>query len=361
MCGTYNSSHESCPRTTHSNGTQYHRFTQLENYVSSFTITSARLQPSCAMSHVPHMTLLRPCATSHVCLSRCGGHDSSTYVRRVMARVVSGPTCDSFTIFMCNVLHMTLPHVTHVLPCTLSHVCLRWCVRHDSSIHMWQVMAHVMTSPHMTMHNETCPRLWRPHIRLVCYPVPWVMCVWDDVWDMTHVLQCAAVCCALTHYDLFSTVFNEQMVSNDLVSANTLQHTATHCNTLRHTATHCNTLQHTATDGFERSGLRKQTAIHCNTLQYTAHTAHTATHCTTLHHTATHCTTLHHTATHCNTLQHTATHCNRWFWMTWSPSAKRSSPINIYICSYMIIYIYTYSYQYLYMLIYDYLYMHILV
>jgi len=111
-------------------------------------------------------------------------------------------------------------------------------------------------------------------------------------------------------------------------NCNTLQHTATHCNTLHHAAphralllchysvcanlisrhsrytflaaTHCNTLQHTAT----RCNTMQHTATHCNTLQ------HDATHCNTLHHTAPHCTTLHHTATHRNTLQHTATRCN---------------------------------------------------
>jgi len=63
-----------------------------------------------------------------------------------------------------------------------------------------------------------------------------------------------------------------------------LQHTA---NTLQHTATHCNTLQHTATHGNE-TPLRDTTYSYVLPLQHTANT-------------------LQHTATHCNTLQHTVT------------------------------------------------------
>jgi len=71
-------------------------------------------------------------------------------------------------------------------------------------------------------------------------------------------------------------------MSEERLSCNTLQHTATHCNTLQHTATHCNTLQH-ATDAHiltqpgthypqrmcPRSVVFAE-LLECNSLQHTA-------------------------------------------------------------------------------------------
>jgi len=59
----------------------------------------------------------------------------------------------------------------------------------------------------------------------------------DTMQRITVAVCCHTECCSVLQY--FDT-WQRRMCQ----SADTLQHTATHCNTLQHTATHCNTLQH---------------------------------------------------------------------------------------------------------------------
>ena len=81
------------------------------------------------------------------------------------------------------------------------------------------------------------------------------------------------------------------------------QHTATHRKTLQDTAAHCNTLQATATQYHTRHHESPPPSCQEFATHLLQHTANT------LQHSATHCNALQHTIPHCNTLQHTATHC----------------------------------------------------
>jgi len=135
------------------------------------------------------------------------------------------------------------------------------------------------------------------------------------------VCACLCVCvCLIQHIRM-------------LITAHTLQHTATHCNTLQRTATH--RLQHFATYSTPlllplHRDAKQHT--HCHTMQHTeTHRKYTATHCSlpvstllsilpsaveafehieSIFTNAIHCNTRQHIATRCNTLQHAATHYN---------------------------------------------------
>jgi len=96
-------------------------------------------------------------------------------------------------------------------------------------------------------------------------------------------------------------------------SANTLQHTATHCNNCTNSnascSTHCNTMPHRATlshTATQRHIVQLITMSHTMTHRATPTnlSLHTAQLFISNHSCATHCNTLQHTATHCNTLQH---------------------------------------------------------
>ena len=95
-----------------------------------------------------------------------------------------------------------------------------------------------------------------------------------------------------------------------LGTANTLQHTATHCNTLQHTASRCNTLQKTATQCDTVTSVCMWVMRRCERCERSQNPTPLTKHWNTLQHIAAHCSTLQHTATRCNTLQHAATHCN---------------------------------------------------
>ena len=116
------------------------------------------------------------------------------------------------------------------------------------------------------------------------------------------------------------------MVVNSMYTLSHQAHT-THCKSLQvtaHTASHCKSLHH----AFPLSihpfpclslGQSHPLILFWSLLLSSAHSllflGHArilqlaATHCNSLQYTATHCNTLQHSATLCNTLQHTARHC----------------------------------------------------
>ena len=184
MCGAYNSSHESCPRTTHSNGTEYYRLTQLENYVGSFTTfmrnescptydsLATTRNESCVSKSMWGTWLIHVLVTSHV-KSRVMSHIWLVY--DLHAQWVMTHIWLVYDLHAQRVMsHIWLSHIRLVYYHAPWVVCV-WddvrdmthlCTRLDTNVR--RVMSHIMTSPHMTMRNESCPRLWRPLIWLVC-------------------------------------------------------------------------------------------------------------------------------------------------------------------------------------------------
>ena len=181
------------------------------------------------------------------------------------------------------------PPCTHTWYFDVSRTCSRMCLCH-CLVHTWiMLVCGCVIHIHDSSTRSVTWMKWC-HMRIICHELLVCVAVCCSVLQCVavccSVLQCVAVCRSVLHWVLpWQMIFmcciessqkNRGEHTNAFVCV-CICHQLLSCNTLQHTATHYNTLQHTTT--------------HFKRLQHTAAPSRSATHCNTLHHTATHCNT----------------------------------------------------------------------
>jgi len=127
------------------------------------------------------------------------------------------------------------------------------CIQADMYICIctWYVRIHIYMHIHMDMNTHTYSHV-HAYSRIHTF-IRVCMYIYIYIYVYTYIAYmhvCLYVCICIYMYTYMCLY-----IWTHVLTANTLQHTSTHCNTPQHTATHCNTLQHTAT--------------HCNTPHHT--------------------------------------------------------------------------------------------